>query len=49
MTKIGMDHLPLERIFTIFDTDGTGDVDYREFLIGLSKFKLQGDAAIKCE
>jgi len=47
MTGLGLDHLPLERIFKVFDTNGTGDVDYREFLVGVSKFRLQGPAALK--
>jgi autonomous glycyl radical cofactor GrcA len=33
----------------VFDTNSTGDVDYREFLIGVSKFRLEGDQALKCE
>ena len=47
MTGLALNHLPLERIFKVFDTNGTGDVDYREFLVGVSKFKLQGSAALK--
>lgn len=44
-----MDHIPLERIFSVFDINSNGSVDYKEFLIGVSKFKLQGDIAIRCE
>jgi len=47
MTRLGLDHLPLERIFKVFDSNGTGDVDYREFLVGVSKFRLRGTAALK--
>lgn len=49
MVKLKMDHIPLERIFSVFDTNANGDVDYREFLIGVSKFKLQGETAIRCK
>ena len=49
MTKLELAHLPLERIFKVFDADGTGDVDYREFLLGISKFRLTGQEAVKCE
>eukprot|EP00624_Nannochloropsis_granulata_P003798 evm.model.NODE_29167_length_7231_cov_18.064030.1 len=46
MTGLGLDHLPLERIFKVFDSNGTGDVDYREFLVGLSD-KIPGPYANK--
>lgn len=49
MGNLGFDHLPLERIFKVFDTNGTGDLDYREFLIGVSKFRLRGPDALKCK
>lgn len=47
MTGLHLGHLPLERMFQVFDTGGTGDVDYREFLVGMSKFRLQGSTALK--
>lgn len=49
MAKLGLEHLPVARLFRAFDLDGTGDVDYREFLVGVSKFRLKGPEALKCE
>lgn len=49
MTKLNFSHLPLQRIFKVFDSDGSGNVDYKEFLIGLSKFRLKGEQALKCK
>jgi calcium-dependent protein kinase len=48
MATLGLDHLPVARLFHAFDLDGTGDVDYREFLLGVSKFRLKGPDALKC-
>lgn len=49
MARLGKANLPLDRIFHMFDTDGNGRLDYKEFLVGLSRFKLRGDQAIKCK
>lgn len=49
MAKLGLDHLPVARLFKAFDADGTGDIDYREFLMGVSNFRLKGPEALKCE
>lgn len=47
MSSLNLDHLPADRIFEMFDTDGNGDLDYKEFLLGISKFNLTGDDALK--
>merc|ERR1712146_78686 len=47
MSSLKLDHLPVDRIFEMFDTDGNGDLDYKEFLLGISKFNLTGDDALK--
>merc|ERR1712146_702458 len=47
MTSLQLDHLPVDRIFEMFDTDGNGDLDYKEFLLGISKFNFTGDDALK--
>ena len=47
MATLGLDHLPVARLFHAFDQDGTGDVDYREFLLGVSKFRLRGPESLK--
>ena len=49
MANLGLDHLPLDRIFKVFDTTNSGDIDCREFLIGISKFRLKGPEALKCK
>lgn len=47
MSSLQLGHLPVDRIFEMFDTDGNGDLDYKEFLLGISKFNLTGDDALK--
>lgn len=49
MVNIHLDHLPLERLFDVFDIDGSNTIDYREFLLGVSKFRLRGTDALKCK
>jgi serine/threonine-protein phosphatase 2B regulatory subunit len=40
----GMKNNPLAtRVMDVFDSDGTGDVDFKEFLEGLSKFSARGN------
>ena len=31
----------------IFDEDGSGEVDFKEFLQGVSQFSVKGDKAVK--
>lgn len=36
-------HNPLvRRVIDIFDTDGNGEVDFREFILGISQFSVRG-------
>ena len=47
----GISSNPLaHRVIDIFDEDGGGDVDFKEFLLGLSAFSSKGqkDAKLKC-
>jgi serine/threonine-protein phosphatase 2B regulatory subunit len=39
-----------QRLLAVFDKDGSGDVDFREFLIGVSAFSSKGDkeAKLRC-
>jgi serine/threonine-protein phosphatase 2B regulatory subunit len=39
-----------QRVIDIFDEDGGGDVDFKEFLMGLSAFSAKGKAEekLKC-
>ena len=47
MSDLGYSELPLERMFKLFDTSGDGEIDYKEFLVGLAKFKATGEGMIK--
>jgi serine/threonine-protein phosphatase 2B regulatory subunit len=40
----------VQRVIDIFDTDGNGEVDFKEFLDALSQFSVKGDkeAKLKC-
>jgi serine/threonine-protein phosphatase 2B regulatory subunit len=31
-----------QRLLAVFDTDGSGDIDFKEFLIGISAFSAKG-------
>lgn len=47
----GLSNNPLvQRVIDIFDDDGGGDVDFKEFLMGLSAFSSKGqfDQKMKC-
>lgn len=39
-----------QRLLAVFDTDGSGDVDFKEFLIGISAFSSKGNKIdkLKC-
>ena len=37
----------VQRVIEIFDTDGNGEVDFKEFIQGISQFSVKGDKAIK--
>ena len=37
--SLGLDELPLGRMFALFDTDNSDSVDYKEFLIGLGTLR----------
>lgn len=47
MTKLGFAGLPLLRMFQLFDTDGNGEIDYREFLCGLIVLKRSGEDSLE--
>jgi calcium-dependent protein kinase len=36
LTSLGLGHLPVTKLFELFDEDGSGTVDYRELLVGLT-------------
>ncbi len=33
----------VQRVIDIFDTDGNGEVDFKEFIQGMSLFSVKGD------
>ncbi|KAK2561060.1 Calcineurin subunit B type 1 [Acropora cervicornis] len=41
----------VQRVIDIFDTDGNGEVDFKEFIEGVSQFSVKGDkeSKLKCE
>lgn len=47
LTSLDMGHLPIDRLFTLFDTDGDGTVDYKEFLVGLSTICGNNEQTVK--
>lgn len=40
----------VQRVIDLFDTDGNGEVDFKEFIEGISQFSVRGDkeAKLKC-
>lgn len=41
----------VQRVIDLFDTDGNGEVDFKEFIEGISQFSVKGDkqAKLKCK
>jgi len=37
----------VQRVIEIFDQDGNGEVDFREFIEGVSQFSVKGDKSLK--
>uniref|UniRef100_A0A1I8EHY5 EF-hand domain-containing protein n=1 Tax=Wuchereria bancrofti TaxID=6293 RepID=A0A1I8EHY5_WUCBA len=37
----------VQRVIDIFDEDGDGEVDFREFIQGISQFSVKGDKTVK--
>lgn len=37
----------VQRVIDIFDTDGNGEVDFKEFIEGMSQFSVKGDKEAK--
>lgn len=42
-------HLPLDKIFHLFDFDNTEKINYQDFLLATSKLMLHGQEALRCE
>jgi serine/threonine-protein phosphatase 2B regulatory subunit len=41
----------VQRVIDLFDSDGNGEVDFKEFIEGISQFSVRGDkdAKLKCK
>ena len=41
----------VQRVIEIFDTDGNKEIDFKEFIEGISQFSVKGDkfAKLKCK
>ena len=41
----------MQRVIEIFDQDGNGEVDFKEFIEGVSQFSVKGDkdSKLKCK
>lgn len=37
----------VQRVIDIFDTDGNGEIDFKEFIGGISQFSVKGDKESK--
>jgi Ca2+-binding EF-hand superfamily protein len=47
LTTLGYGSVPLTRLFSSFDVDDSGDVDYREFIAGLAALRGEDEAALR--
>ena len=48
MTLPGLDQNPLaQRVIDLLDEDGDGEVDFKEFIQGVSQFSVRGDKSSK--
>eukprot|EP01138_Halocafeteria_seosinensis_P013499 gb/GECG01013786.1/.p1 GENE.gb/GECG01013786.1/~~gb/GECG01013786.1/.p1 ORF type:complete len:583 (+),score=68.82 gb/GECG01013786.1/:1-1749(+) len=48
MTDLELQHLPLERMFAVFDSNGDGVVDFQEFLCGLTLLNGVNMETLRC-
>ncbi|CAM9825618.1 unnamed protein product, partial [Discosporangium mesarthrocarpum] len=47
LKEMGFSTVPAGRLFNVFDKDGDGKLDYRDFLTGLVTLRKQGEEALK--
>uniref|UniRef100_A0A7S3V2L9 Calmodulin n=1 Tax=Aplanochytrium stocchinoi TaxID=215587 RepID=A0A7S3V2L9_9STRA len=47
MYELGFQDLPIERVFNLFDQNGDGRIDYKEFLTNLATLRESGEPALK--
>lgn len=47
LSSLGMGSLPLNRMYKLFDKDGDGKVDYKEFLVGLSTLRGNDESTVR--
>eukprot|EP01138_Halocafeteria_seosinensis_P011691 gb/GECG01011947.1/.p1 GENE.gb/GECG01011947.1/~~gb/GECG01011947.1/.p1 ORF type:complete len:468 (+),score=45.07 gb/GECG01011947.1/:1-1404(+) len=49
MKELDLGHLPIDRLFTVFDSDGDGTVDFQEFICGLALLHGPSERTLKCK
>lgn len=47
MTRLGFGALPVKDVFRVLDEDGSGVIDIRELVAGLSTLREGGERAIR--
>lgn len=47
LTELGFTELPIDRMFALFDQNGDGRIDYKEFLTKLATLRESGESALK--
>eukprot|EP00516_Mucochytrium_quahogii_P009815 CAMPEP_0203775320 /NCGR_PEP_ID=MMETSP0099_2-20121227/5994_1 /ASSEMBLY_ACC=CAM_ASM_000209 /TAXON_ID=96639 /ORGANISM=" , Strain NY0313808BC1" /LENGTH=504 /DNA_ID=CAMNT_0050673941 /DNA_START=254 /DNA_END=1768 /DNA_ORIENTATION=+ len=47
MKRLGFSDIPIDRMFELFDQDGDGTVDYKEFLSSLATLRESGEDALR--
>mmetsp|Transcript_12024 Transcript_12024/g.14588 ORF Transcript_12024/g.14588 Transcript_12024/m.14588 type:complete len:566 (+) Transcript_12024:225-1922(+) len=47
MKELGFNDIPIQRVFDLFDQNGDGRIDYKEFLTKLATLRESGEPALK--
>jgi len=47
MKRLGFEDVPVDRMFELFDRNGDGSIDYKEFLGSLATLRESGEAALR--
>lgn len=47
LRSVGFGNLPTQRMFELFDENGNGIVEYKEFLVGLSTLKGYDETSLR--
>lgn len=49
MESLRLENLPLGRMYELFDKRKQGQIDYREFLLGLGTLRDDNEQTLKCK